>query len=70
MKGILIQELVINLYNMKLSAEKLNNITGGTTISGTIINAFTNIIKTLKEAGMGLGSSIRRITDNAICPLK
>jgi len=55
---------------MKLSGEVLNDIVGGATISGTIINAFTNIIKVLKEAGVGLGSSIRRIVDNSICPLK
>ncbi len=55
---------------MKLNNNNLSKIVGGTTISGTIINAFTNVIKVLLDAGEGVGSSIRRIVDNNMCPLK
>lgn len=43
---------------------------GSTTITGTIINALTNVIKILKEAGYSLGSGLRRINDNNLCPLE
>lgn len=55
---------------MKVKKEQLDQIVGGTTISGTLINAFTNIIKVLFDAGRGVGSSIRRMVENDICPLE
>lgn len=56
----------------KINNQKLDNITGGATnyISGTIINAFVNVIKLLMEAGEGVGSSIRRVSEKNVCPLK
>jgi len=55
----------------KIEEEKLTTISGGnTTISGPIINALTNIIKALKDAGYSLGSGIRRISENNLCPLE
>ena len=55
----------------KLNDEKLSEITGGnTTISGPIINAIVNVINCLKDAGYSLGSGIRRISENELCPLK
>ena len=55
----------------KIKEENLNNLNGGTNyISGTIINAFTNIIKVLMESGEAVGSSARRIATGNICPLK
>ena len=54
-----------------LEEEKLNNISGGaTSISGPIINAIVNVIKVLREAGYATGSSIRRISENNLCPLE
>ena len=54
-----------------IDEEKLSEIKGGnTTISGPIINAITGIINVLKDAGYSLGSGIRRIADNNLCPLK
>ena len=54
-----------------IDKEKLKNITGGTdNISASIINAFVNVIKLLIDAGESVGSSIRRIAGNNICPLK
>lgn len=50
--------------------EKLEKIYGGTSITGTLVNALTNIIELLYEAGYSLGSSARRIKEGNICPLK
>lgn len=55
----------------KLDNDKLENIVGGgSTITGTILNAFTNIIRILYDAGEGVGSAIRRLSENELCPLK
>ena len=48
----------------------LETIVGGASISGTILNAFTNIIRILYEAGSGVGSAIRRLSENNLCPLE
>lgn len=53
-----------------LKEEELDSIYGGTTISGPIINAIVNVIKVLQEAGHSLGSGIRRISENHLCPLE
>lgn len=54
-----------------LEEEKLNSIKGGnTSISGPIINAIVNVINVLRDAGYKTGSSIRRISENNLCPLK
>lgn len=55
-----------------INSEKLASIRGGATntITAGIINAFTNIIKVLYEAGHGVGSAIRRISENNLCPLE
>ena len=55
----------------KIELEKLDNICGGTTtVSGPIINAIVNVISAIKDAGYSLGSGIRRIGENELCPLK
>ncbi|MBQ9019283.1 MAG: hypothetical protein IJ097_03095 [Bacilli bacterium] len=55
----------------KLDDKKLDNIKGGnTSISGPIINALVNIINVLKDAGYALGSGIRRVAEDELCPLK
>ena len=38
--------------------------------SGTLLNAFTTIIKFIYEVGEGIGSSLRRIGEGDLCPLK
>jgi hypothetical protein len=53
-----------------IEKDKLCNINGGTTITSTMINAFTNLIKLLKDAGYSLGSGIRRIGEDSLCPLE
>lgn len=55
----------------KIKEEELETIYGGnTTVSGPIINAVVNVIRVLKEAGYSLGSGIRRIGENNLCPLE
>lgn len=61
------------MQNLKrLNEEKLDTIIGGTNnvITGSIVNAFVNIIELLTSAGEGIGSSIRRIIGNNMCPLR
>ncbi len=54
----------------KIEGKELDKIVGGaTTISGPIINAIVNVIRVLKDAGYSLGSGIRRISENNLCPL-
>lgn len=50
--------------------EDLDQVVGGTTLSGALINSFTSFIKILLDVGRGLGSSIRRISENNVCPLE
>ena len=56
---------------IRLEDEKLDAIRGGTDpISGPIISAITGIIKLLQDAGHALGSGIRRISEDNLCPLE
>lgn len=55
----------------KVDEEKLDNISGGnTSITGPIINAVVNVIKIIQDAGHALGSGIRRISEDKLCPLE
>ncbi len=50
--------------------DNLDEVIGGATLSGTLINSFTSIIKVLMDAGRSVGSAIRRISENKVCPLE
>ena len=55
----------------EIKEEKMDNIKGGdATITGTIINALVSVIEVLKNAGYSLGSGIRRISEDNLCPIK
>lgn len=55
----------------KIKEENMDNIKGGdATITGSVINAIVNVIEILKNAGYSLGSGIRRISEDNLCPLK
>lgn len=59
------------MYRLSIIEDnKLKELRGGTNISGPIINAFVNVFNVIKEAGYSLGSGIRRISENNLCPLK
>ena len=53
-----------------VEVEVLNEIVGGTDVTATLINSIVNIIKSIADIGIGLGSSIRRIAEGNVCPLK
>ena len=55
----------------KSKISELEKVYGGTsTISSAVVNAFTNVIKLLLEAGHDTGSAIRRIGEGNLCPLE
>ncbi len=56
----------------KIKEEKMNEIMGGQieNVTGPIINAIVNVVNLLKDAGYSIGSGIRRIAENNICPLE
>lgn len=56
------------MFEIKES-DKLLSIVGGLNISGSIINAFSNGIKTLYDLGKNIGTAIRRIRTGALCKL-
>ncbi len=54
----------------KVDEEKLDIICGGgTSITGTLVSAITDVIKVLYDAGHAVGSSIRRIKEKELCPI-
>jgi len=53
-----------------LKAKELVIIIGGASLTGTFINALTNAGKFIYSLGQSFGSSLRRIGDNNLCPLK
>lgn len=53
----------------KMEKEELKEIDGGISISGTIVTAFTNGIKTVFDIGRSLGNSIRRFREGKICEI-
>lgn len=50
--------------------EELKKLNGGATITGTVMNGVVNLIKILYEAGKSAGSSIRRMFNDDLCPLR
>lgn len=53
----------------KMEKDELYNMEGGTSVSGTLINAFTNVIEFLFNMGQHLGSAIRRISSDKMCQI-
>lgn len=53
----------------ELNNNELVCIDGGATISGTLISSLTRGINTLLDMGRSLGTAIRRIGSNNVCPL-
>ena len=51
----------------KLSNEELKSIDGGVSFSGTLLNAFTNGMKTVFEIGRSLGNALRRMREGKLC---
>jgi len=53
----------------KVDNQELTQIVGGVSISGTLINSFSTILKTIEALGRSFGSSIRRIASDKVCPI-
>lgn len=54
----------------KINDKDLLLIVGGaSTLSGTILNQLNRLISILVDSEKSLGSSIRRISEDKICPL-
>ena len=53
---------------MDLKKEELLNINGGG-ISGTLLNSIIRGVNALLDLGRSLGTAIRRLGSNSICPL-
>lgn len=55
-----------------IEEKQLESISGGdsASISGPVLTALVNIIKLVQEAGYNLGSGIRRIAEDDVCPLR
>jgi len=54
----------------KICDNELNEIYGGDSISGPIINAIVNVLNMIQEAGYNVGSGMRRIIEGEKCPLR
>ncbi len=54
----------------ELKNEELLNIIGGVNWTGVIVNALTGAAKFVYSIGQAFGSSVRRISNNNLCPLK
>lgn len=53
-----------------VSKEELKQINGGSTsLTGSLIDAFTDAVKTIFEVGKSLGSSVRRIKEKKLCEI-
>lgn len=52
----------------RLTSQELKEIKGGASITGSLLNAFVDILKVLLDAGRGVGSGIRRATSDSLCP--
>ena len=55
----------------KINDKDLLLIVGGaSTLSGTILNQLNKLISILVDSGKSLGSSIRRIKEKKLCPIR
>ena len=50
--------------------EELFLIVGGSSISGTVLNAVIRAVNAALEVGRSLGTAIRRIKTRQLCPAK
>ncbi len=53
---------------VKLKNNQLITIVGGVSISATLLNSLARGINVFLDLGRSLGSAIRRITNNKLCP--
>ena len=54
----------------KIKNNDLVKIIGGASITSSLINSFVRLVDSLLDVGRRLGSSLRRISTNNLCPMK
>ena len=55
----------------KIEEKYLDEIYGGSnSLTGTLLSAFNDVIKTLYDVGHAVGSSFRRVFSGELCPLE
>lgn len=54
----------------EINNKELNLITGGVSISGSLINSFSSAIAKILEVGRSLGTAIRRVANKKVCAIK
>ena len=56
----------------KIEEQELEKVIGGTNtyITGPIIEAFVSVIEFIYQTGEKVGSSIRRMSEDSMCPIK
>ena len=54
----------------KLNKNELLTISGGFSISGSLINALVSAGKFIYSTGQALGGALRRIGSRNVCPLR
>ena len=57
------------LVMVNVCDDALEKVYGGGSVSVTVVNALTDIIRILYNAGHAVGSSARRIKEDNLCPL-
>jgi hypothetical protein len=50
--------------------EKLCNTYGGTSITGSLVDAVVGVVRVIYDVGKNFGFSIRRLTEGELCPLQ
>jgi len=54
----------------EIANEEMLEIIGGISITAAFVNALSRVANTIMDAGRALGSAIRRISTNNMCPCK
>lgn len=69
--AILILRLVMikEVYMRELNKKEMLDIDGGTSITGSMLNAVYKIIETVYSIGESLGSYIRRVVEKKMCDI-
>ena len=49
--------------------EDLEEIVGGQSVTGAVVDGIVNLFKAIYNIGRGTGGSIRRIATGNVCPL-
>ncbi len=49
--------------------KELEDISGGGSLSGSLIDALTEAVKTIFDVGKSLGSSLRRLKEKKLCEI-